>query len=304
MLKRSANQQTGLSLLELMIALALGLVVLTGVTSVFVSTMVGNFDNLKMTRLNQELRTVMLMVTRDLRRAGYWRYAFETIKASRNTDLSLSSVTPGTGESLTAEDDIFTDLRANGVTGFSLLYVDKATSTPYRLTVTGYTADDVATVTVIGDAGGNDFPDTELQAGRWFIVNPFGDITVDETNDCVFFTYDNDQDGVEGAAENYGFSFDAVNGNVRTGDQAGVTPGASPNECTGGTGSWATLNDGSTVEITAFDIQDRSEDTFVTNGINVTVREYEITLTGRLRGDTKIIRTVSDMIKIRNNDVN
>lgn len=65
------SKQAGLSLIELMISIAVGLVVVSGVISMFVSTVKSNADNLKMTRLNQELRMVMDIMSRDIRRAGF-----------------------------------------------------------------------------------------------------------------------------------------------------------------------------------------------------------------------------------------
>ena len=65
-------KQSGLSMIELMISIAIGLIVVSGVIGMFVSTVTSNANNLKMTRLNQDLRAVMDIVTRDIRRAGYW----------------------------------------------------------------------------------------------------------------------------------------------------------------------------------------------------------------------------------------
>ena len=66
------KQQNGFTLIELLLASAIGLIVLGAVGSTFVSGMITNSDNLKMARLNQELRATMLMMTRDIRRAGAW----------------------------------------------------------------------------------------------------------------------------------------------------------------------------------------------------------------------------------------
>jgi type II secretory pathway component PulJ len=48
----------------------LGLVVLGGVLGVFVSTYRANSQNIKAIRLNEEMRAVMSLITRDIRRAG------------------------------------------------------------------------------------------------------------------------------------------------------------------------------------------------------------------------------------------
>lgn len=58
-------------MIELMISIAVGLVVVSGVIGMFVSTVTSNANNLKMTRLNQELRAVMDVMVQDIRRAGY-----------------------------------------------------------------------------------------------------------------------------------------------------------------------------------------------------------------------------------------
>ena len=74
-LRRSPHRfakPTGFSLVELMISIVVGLVVVAGVISVFASAVKSHTDNLRMTRLNQELRTTMTLMTRELRRAGFW----------------------------------------------------------------------------------------------------------------------------------------------------------------------------------------------------------------------------------------
>lgn len=61
----------GYSLVELMISIAVGLIVTGGITAIFATTLKNNADTLKMTRLNQELRGIMDIMVRDIRRAGY-----------------------------------------------------------------------------------------------------------------------------------------------------------------------------------------------------------------------------------------
>ncbi|MCL5801100.1 MAG: prepilin-type N-terminal cleavage/methylation domain-containing protein [Gammaproteobacteria bacterium] len=66
------SKTTGFSLVEMMISIVVGLVVVAGVISIFSSAVKSHTDNLRMTRLNQELRTTMNLMTRELRRAGFW----------------------------------------------------------------------------------------------------------------------------------------------------------------------------------------------------------------------------------------
>ncbi len=97
--KISAGRASGFSLVELMVSVAIGLVVLGGVVGIFASSVKGNADALKMTRLNQELQAVMGMMTRDIRRAGYWGNATSAIGppatfASNNNPFTLDAPSP------------------------------------------------------------------------------------------------------------------------------------------------------------------------------------------------------------------
>jgi len=65
----------GLTLIELLIAMVLGIFVTGTVITVFTTTVKYNADNLQMIRLNQELRGAMSLISRDLRRAGYFNSA-------------------------------------------------------------------------------------------------------------------------------------------------------------------------------------------------------------------------------------
>ena len=74
--KRFINQrQTGLSIVELMVGIAVGLFVLVGAAKLFGDYVVSNKRLLLETRVNQDLRAASDIVARDLRRAGYWNNA-------------------------------------------------------------------------------------------------------------------------------------------------------------------------------------------------------------------------------------
>jgi len=70
MLKNHGNQK-GLTLIEMMIAMVLGLFVTAIILTVFSSTVRSNVENMKMIRLNQELRGAMTFMVDELKRAGY-----------------------------------------------------------------------------------------------------------------------------------------------------------------------------------------------------------------------------------------
>jgi len=63
--------QSGVTLIEMMIAMVLGLFVTGAIISVFLTSVKTNTENLKMIRLNQELRGVMTFMVDELKRAGY-----------------------------------------------------------------------------------------------------------------------------------------------------------------------------------------------------------------------------------------
>ena len=65
-------RQRGLSLVELMIGLTVGLIVLSGILGLLSGHLRGNSELIRTTRLNNELRGTMDLVVRDLRRATYW----------------------------------------------------------------------------------------------------------------------------------------------------------------------------------------------------------------------------------------
>ena len=75
MLKPPLRSQSGLSIIELMVGIAVGLTVLAGASKLFADYMNNNRQLLLATRLNQEIRSVADVIARDLRRAGYWQNA-------------------------------------------------------------------------------------------------------------------------------------------------------------------------------------------------------------------------------------
>ena len=91
----------GFSLVELLVSIAVGLVIMAGVTNIYVNTIRSNSDTLKMTRLNQELRSVMAFMTRDIRRAGYWGKAKDSVTgpaSSNSNPFTLSAPSEFAGQ--------------------------------------------------------------------------------------------------------------------------------------------------------------------------------------------------------------
>lgn len=69
------KKQRGLSIVELMVGIAVGLIVVAGASLMVIRTINDNRSMLIETRLNQDLRAAADLIARDLRRAGYWANA-------------------------------------------------------------------------------------------------------------------------------------------------------------------------------------------------------------------------------------
>lgn len=69
------KKQRGLSIVELMVGIALGLLVVAGAMLMVTNAISDNRHMLLETRLNQDLRAATDLIARDLRRAGYWANA-------------------------------------------------------------------------------------------------------------------------------------------------------------------------------------------------------------------------------------
>lgn len=64
-------RQSGMSLTEMLISLAISMVVIGGVVSIYTSTIGSSSATLKASKLNQELTAVLSVMVNDIRRAGY-----------------------------------------------------------------------------------------------------------------------------------------------------------------------------------------------------------------------------------------
>lgn len=68
----NGTRQAGLSLVELMVGLLVGLIVVAGAGAMYVTTVRGQTYALRAAKLNQDLRATMGVIASDIRRAGYW----------------------------------------------------------------------------------------------------------------------------------------------------------------------------------------------------------------------------------------
>lgn len=78
MLNHHPNNQLGVSIVELMVGIAVGMLIVAGVTAAYITTMRGGTDTLRSAKLNQTLRASMDVMVNDIRRAGFWGTATTT----------------------------------------------------------------------------------------------------------------------------------------------------------------------------------------------------------------------------------
>lgn len=76
------NRQRGVTLIELMIGMVVGLIVVGGVLTIYIAVLESSGELIKQSRLNSEMSALMNIMANDIRRAGYWEL---------NTDGSLTA---------------------------------------------------------------------------------------------------------------------------------------------------------------------------------------------------------------------
>lgn len=302
MLTSPRNSQSGFGLVELMIAMVVGFIIVGGALFLATSSMKASRDNIRVSFLNQELRNVLNLMTRDLKRASYWGGALDAVMVSQATTLTFGA-TSGSGISITQEfktadvSDTVVDRLGAAAVGATLVYLEAGTA--YRATITAYSAStNTYTATLTGT-----FPTTVLAAnggagkGTWLFIGPAPAVTVDLAgDDCAVFSYDMNGNGLITTSdpdERVGFRYDSTEKAVEI-RQGGTG-------C-GGTG-WLNVTDENAVEITGFTITDYAIPAVSGSVLSVTVREYTIEIAGRLRSDNNVTRAVRETIRVRNNEI-
>jgi prepilin peptidase dependent protein B len=76
------RSQRGLSIVELMIGVAIGMFIVGGAIKLFVDMFGNNRRLLLETRVNQDLRAAADIISRDVRRAGYWEAASSALNGA------------------------------------------------------------------------------------------------------------------------------------------------------------------------------------------------------------------------------
>ncbi|MDD2920363.1 hypothetical protein [Rhodoferax sp.] len=99
--KRSKSRRLsqGLSIVELLIGIAIGLFILAGASAMLVNSVTNSRRLLLETRINQDLRATMDLISRDLRRGAYWGNSLAGTVATGSASITqpnpYSAVTVG-----------------------------------------------------------------------------------------------------------------------------------------------------------------------------------------------------------------
>jgi len=92
------HKNKGFTLIEIMISLLLGLIVIGGAISIYISTIRSSTDITNSARLNYDLDSVMQLMVNDIRRSGYWGDAVAGSNAMNNnftqatTDIQIRNI--------------------------------------------------------------------------------------------------------------------------------------------------------------------------------------------------------------------
>jgi type IV pilus assembly protein PilW len=89
--------QRGLSIVELMIGIAIGMFILAGATLVLTTQLGDNRRLLLEAQMQQDMRAAADMVARDIRRAGYWAHSYCLVWPADNIALLPAECKDGAG---------------------------------------------------------------------------------------------------------------------------------------------------------------------------------------------------------------
>lgn len=288
---------SGFTLVELLVAMAIGVVVVGAGVTLLVSTLRSNADNLQMTRINQDLRGIMTAISADLRRAGSWAIADDVARVSSATDLQLSGVSGTITANSVARgssdpNQAFSlPLAAGNLVGRTVVLVmpdSSGTATRYDLTVNSLSDSNTMTLVV---PSGVTLPATLVRAGSWTVLNPFSGITVASGGNCVLFSYDLDLDGIRDSNERFGYR--------RVSSQTILQATTSDTACDSGSG-WESFSDSNLVSIQQFQITQIPNATITSNLISLQVLEYTVLLGGQLVADSTVSRSERGTVQVRN----
>tara|TARA_R110000868_G_scaffold158036_4_gene385876 strand:- start:43462 stop:44424 length:963 start_codon:yes stop_codon:yes gene_type:complete len=317
------NKQRGISLVELMVAMLLGLLVILVASNIYISLNGTNLKLKQQTFLRQQLNNSLFLMARDMRRIFYWGKAYvfpyqggemvATYNGGNNYTLSITNgrnffdVTSG-------QPSFYLHMRKADSSDM-LTYIDSASGATAQ-------ADVIWTNTSL----------TTFNVKRYLVYNPFQQLYLNENtnwwrlymtfpydrqtntsftwdngtwplyandSDCMLFTYDKDADGfldIESAASNndermgyrWNQTTDAIDMRVG-GNDFNCTPSAS--------NFWEPVTDDA-IEITdvKFDFTELSRRAGII--FSVPYHTVTVTISGRMVKDPSVSLTVTRTVPL------
>ncbi len=257
-------------MVELLVSMAAGLIVVGGVTSVYVSTIKSSTDTLNQSKLNQELSTLVSVMANDIRRAGIWQTTIDYTSPQSNPfsqadNTKLTVVNQASGYTVDPFNTI--SWGANQTFGDCILY-------SYDRTTPGTT----------GELGNKDILGFRLSSNISVVqARSQGDASGTDNDLCTTGSWANlTDDELINIDE---LKFDLV-------DSACINT-AEPNDIDDD-GDGTVDND---AEANCYSVPPSSGD------ITTETRQVEITVTGSLAADSFVRRTVSQTVRVRNDHI-
>lgn len=275
------RHQTGFTLIELLIGGTLGLIVAAGAISLFVIGLQGQGNNVKLARLNQDLRAMMDIMTRDIRRAGF------VTSNTNNTDELKNNIFFSTASGSSTDlriyaGDFTTLVTTPGSPGPCIVYAynENDDNPPTVDAGERYGFRRNATDGLVEMRTGTTTHNDDCNDGTWGnTTEPEVEITVlefrlsESTLDVTSMSTDTDGDGC----------LDGDDANPTTASSTCKTAKYGNGLCDTGESCNTCTRDGSPPDPAC-----------------LYIRTVGITLTGRLRDDTSITQTITEQVRVRN----
>lgn len=264
LLKLYSASQKGLSLVELMVGVVVGLFVILSATAIYLNATKASRDSIRANRLNQDVRTIMDVIAADIRRSGYWG----------KVEVGTAVSNPFTQRSGASTTDIF-------VSDSCVLY-------SYDLNKDG----DLQTSEFFGFRRSNG----RIQVPDQSSEKPLGSTSLDDCKDdlTVAWISLNDSNEVVVSALNFNLSgsqcFMFNEQTYDSGDPKTYRQWVSTNEVEP---ACATNPTGGTGELVSGGANER----------RVEMRQVQITLTAGHAKDSLLSRTITEVVLIPNNRV-
>lgn len=269
---RSTRPQRGTTLIELLVGMVVGLLVATGALGVLLLSLQAQDDNIKLARLNQDLRAMLDVMVRDIRRAGFATDYPET-------NLTFVEINP-----------FFDSTSANATTDIAVYDYDGGND---NCIVYSYNRDLDSEVDTNERLGFRLASDGDLEIRGWGRTNE----NCSNWREWETFT----EPEVEITALTFNLTTTAslnVSSMLTDGDGDGCydgddqSPGTASSSCKSGTYGNGLCDPGEGCNNCT---RDGSPDPAC-----ILIRKVDIALTGRLRDENSVVQTMSEQVRIRN----